>query len=275
MVGGILLALALFLLGRFDNPVSRAIRETAADLVTPAIAVVGAPVRWAQGAYDWLEGLLFLHAENARLKARLRRLERQLAEAERLAERGRALSDLLGYRAAPHRLVASGRLVAFDGGAFQESALITVGRRDGVRVGDPVVAGAGLVGRILEAGQRASRVLLITDLNSRVPGRLASTGLRAIAAGRNGPRLSLLFLPAGAAPQPGEMVLTSGADGIFPPDLPVGRVIRRDGGDLLVEPAVAVDRVDRVAVLAAIHRALLEEEEPAESAGRPRPEEDR
>ncbi len=275
MVGGILLALALFLLGRFDNLISRAIRETAVDLVTPAIVVVQAPLRWARGAYDRVQELLSLHAENTRLKARLRSLEQRLSRAERLAARARALSGLLGYRDAPHQLVASGRLVAFDGGAFQESALITVGRRDGVQVGDAVVANAGLVGRILEAGERASRVLLITDLNSRVPVRLAVTGLRAIAAGRNGPRLSLLFLPADAVPQPGETVLTSGADGIFPPDLPVGRVVRREGGDLLVEPAVALDRLDRVAVLAAVHRALLEDGQAAASTERPRPEDDR
>ncbi len=274
VVGGVLLALALFLLGRFDNPASRAIREKALDLVTPAIAMAEAPVRWVRAAYDWLEGLFAVHAENARLKARLRGIEQQLAEARHLAERGQALSALLGYREAPHRLVASGRLVAFDGGAFQESALVTVGRRDGVRVGDAVVADAGLVGRILEAGERASRVLLITDLNSRVPVRLASTGLRAIAAGRNGQRLSLLFLPADAAPQPGELVTTSGADGIFPPDLPVGRVVRRDGGDLLVEPAVAFGRLDRVVVLAAVHRALLEDDAAADHMDRPRPEDD-
>ncbi len=275
MVGGVLLALALFLLGRFDNPVSRTIRETALDLATPAIAVAAVPVRWAQAAYGWIEGLFTLHAENARLKARLREVEQQLAATERLAERGRILSALLGYREAPHHLVASGRLVAFDGGAFQESALITVGRRDGVRVGDAVVADAGLVGRILEAGEHASRVLLITDLNSRVPVRLASSGLRAIAAGRNGPHLSLLFLPAGTAPQPGELVTTSGADGIFPPDLPVGRVVEQKEGEMLVEPAVAFGLLDRVAVLAAVHRALLEDDETAGRMTQPQPEDDR
>ena len=212
VVGGVLLALALFLLGRFDNPASRAIREKALDLVTPAIAMAEAPVRWVRAAYDWLEGLFAVHAENARLKARLRGIEQQLAEARHLAERGQALSALLGYREAPHRLVASGRLVAFDGGAFQESALVTVGRRDGVRVD--------------------------------------------------------------AAPQPGELVTTSGADGIFPPDLPVGRVVRRDGGDLLVEPAVAFGRLDRVVVLAAVHRALLEDDAAADHMDRPRPEDD-
>ncbi|RMF71333.1 MAG: rod shape-determining protein MreC, partial [Alphaproteobacteria bacterium] len=243
VVGGVLLALALFLLGRFDNPASRAIRERALDLVTPAIAVVEAPLRWGRAGYDWIRDLFALHAENARLKARLRRLEQQLAQAERLAARTRTLSGLLGYRDAPHRLVASGRLVAFDGGAFQESALITVGRRDGVQVGDAVVADAGLVGRILEAGERASRVLLITDLNSRVPVRIGPSGLQAIAGGRNGPRLTLLFLPAGAAPEPGEMVTTSGADGIFPPDLPVGRVVRTAEGELLIEPAVSFARL--------------------------------
>ncbi len=271
VMGAVLLALALFLLGRFDNPVSRAIRAGALDVVTPAIAVVEAPVGWARSAWQWADGLFALHAENRRLKARVAELERALAATEDLRARAEALSRLMAYREAPHELVATGRLVAFDGGAFQESALITAGRRDGVHVGDAVVADDGLVGRILETGERASRVLLITDLNSRVPVRLKDSGIEAIAAGRNAPRLSLLFLPEGARVKSGELVVTSGADGVFPPDLPVGLVVAPEDGALVIAPVVAFSRLDRVAVLAAVRRALLDPGEEDADAGEGEP----
>ena len=97
-----------------------------------------------------------------------------------------------------------------------ESLILNAGAREGVRKGSPVVTGDGLVGRIAGVGYRSARVLLITDLNSRIPVLVEPTGMRAILAGDNSDRPRLIRLPPGATVSPGERVSTSGRAGAFP-----------------------------------------------------------
>jgi rod shape-determining protein MreC len=101
-----------------------------------------------------------------------------------------------------------------------------------------------LVGRVSEAGARAARILLITDLNSRVPVVVEGSQQRAVLAGDNSERPSLRYLEADSAIRIGDRIITSGQGGIFPPGLPVGVVAALDGGLARIEPYAELSRVD-------------------------------
>jgi rod shape-determining protein MreC len=140
------------------------------------------------------------------------------------------------------------RVIANSGGAFVRMILINAGTADHVARGQAAIAGEGLVGRLTEVGDRASRVLLITDLNSRVPVTIDGTHIAAVLAGDNSERPRLMYLPSADAVKVGDRVVTSGEGGVFPPGLPVGVVSAVDGTGPRVEPYVEMSQLGYVLV---------------------------
>jgi rod shape-determining protein MreC len=122
--------------------------------------------------------------------------------------------------------------------------MVNAGRDNGVARGQAALAREGLVGRVAEVGSRAARILLITDLNSRVPVVVDGTHRRAILAGDNAARPSLRYADTGGTMRIGDRIVTSGQGGVFPPGLPVGVVVSADSEGARVEPYAALSRVD-------------------------------
>ena len=127
--------------------------------------------------------------------------------------------------------------------------LLNIGYQPGVGKGHAVVTGEGLVGRVESVGGRATRVLLISDLNSRIPVLIESTRTRAILAGNNSNRPSLIHLVSGATVSPGDRIVTSGHGGVFPVGLPVGLVDAVNEVSITVLPFVPRDRLEYVRIL--------------------------
>jgi len=135
-------------------------------------------------------------------------------------------------------------VVADNGGAFVRTALVAAGYRDGVRRGDAAMTGEGLVGRVVEVGQRSARILLLTDINSRIPVVVERTRDQAILAGDNSDNPQLLYLPHGSSLVPGDRVVSSTAGGAFPPGLPIGVVGSVQNGTAIVSLFVDWDRLE-------------------------------
>jgi rod shape-determining protein MreC len=140
-------------------------------------------------------------------------------------------------------------VIADTGGAFAHSLVLNAGSRAGVGKGQAVVTGEGMVGRIAAVGERSAWVLLITDLNSRIPVTIAPAGIRAILAGNNSDRPRLVHLPPGVAISPGDRVVTSGHGGAFPPGLPVGIVAAVSEAGIDVRPFMDRSRIEYVRVV--------------------------
>ena len=115
---------------------------------------------------------------------------------------------------------------------------LTLGEREGVARGQAAVTGSGLAGRVAQVGQRASRVLLVTDMNSRIPVLVGEARERAVLAGDNTGQPHLVYLGRQARLTPGERVVTSGHGGVFPPGLPIGTVASLEEGVVRVQPFV-------------------------------------
>ena len=107
----------------------------------------------------------------------------------------------------------------------------------------------GVVGRVLMVGAAASRVLLITDFNSRVPVRVERTGQNGVAVGRNSQLLSLQFLPVDMDVVVGDRILTSGDGGVFPPDLPFGEVVAVADAAVDIRTLADLENLDFVRIL--------------------------
>ena len=147
-----------------------------------------------------------------------------------MEEENAQLRALNNVQLARRMTFVTGDVFADSGGPFEQTALVNIGRRDGIEDGAAAVDGAGLVGRVVGVGERASRLLLLTDFSSRVPVVIQPGARRAVLAGDGSLQPKLEFLDGSDPVKPGDLVETSGDGGVFPPDLPVGSVVISTSG---------------------------------------------
>ena len=245
----ILLSLALIVLGRADAPLVERVRAATADFVSPLLSVLSQPVAAVNNAVDRVRQAVFLYQENDRLRTENATLLEWQQAARQLETENAGLRGLTNYYPETTSWFVSGEVIGAAGGAYSRNLLINRGSADGIAKGQAVTSGTGLVGRIAEVGARASRVLLLTDLNSRIPVALDSTHERAILAGDNTDRPLLIYLPPHAKPQIGDKLVTSGDGGVFPPGLLVGVVAAVDGSTVRVEPSTDLSRVEYLRII--------------------------
>lgn len=242
----VLAGAGLVLLGRADVLLAERARMAVADAVTPVFAVVGTPLAVAHAALRELGELRSLRSDNARLRSENEELLRWQAAAVALDAENAMLKDALHWIPDPAASYVTVRVLADAGGIYARSVLLPIGRNHGVTKGQVALDGQGLVGRVTELGARSARVLLVTDLNSRIPVTLEGSRGRAILTGTNGLRPRLMHWLEDALPIEGERVVTSAEAGAFPAGLPVGVVRYNAGNAPEVELAARLDRLDAI-----------------------------
>jgi len=216
---------AMMLLGKVDTVVVERARIAVLDAVAPILDAASRPVASINRAFDEAQDMARLRETNAALQAEVQRLAGWYQEAQRLGEENRSLRNLLNLAPDPERRVVTARVIGDQGGTYVRSVLVGAGSREGVDKNQAVLTGAGLAGRVAQVGWRAARVLLITDINSRIPVVVGQARDRAVLAGDNTAHPELLYLAPGTSISPGDRVVTSGHGGVFPPGLPVGIVV--------------------------------------------------
>ena len=248
-LGLVVAAFGLMMLGKADVVIVERFRAQVTDAVAPILDAVSRPVATVNDLIAEGQELMELRAENALLRKERERLLQWQTAGRKLEAENRALRGLLNFVPREPRGFISARVIADTGGAFAHSLIVNAGSDNEVRRGEAVVSGDGLVGRIVGVGARAARILLITDLNSRIPVVSEQTRARAVLAGNNSGQPVLDHLPPNATVSPGERIVTSGHGGIFPPGLPVGVVVSVSDGGIAVQPFVAADRLEYVRIV--------------------------
>ncbi|HXE17924.1 MAG TPA: rod shape-determining protein MreC [Stellaceae bacterium] len=242
-------ALLLIVIGKADLIVIERTRVAVSDLMAPILAALASPAASVASGVHHVEGLFSLYDENQRLREDNDRLMHWQTVARRLALENAQLRALTHYQPHGASVEIAAQIIANSGGAFARNVLVDAGARDGVARGQAGMTGEGLIGRVAEVGERTARILLLSDLNSRIPVVVGDAGLHAILAGDNSAEPLLLFLPAGAGVKVGDRVVTGGAEGVFPPDLPVGTVSSVDGDTVRVAPYAELARLDYVRIV--------------------------
>jgi len=239
------LAVAIVLVGKADQAVLEPLRVRAIDAAAPVLDALSRPLGAAAGVVDRVRGIATVYKDNLRLAEENRKLLQWQQVALKLSAENEAMRGLL--RVVPEAGVSyvTARLIGNSGG-YVRTAMVNVGSDQGAARGQAAIAEGGLVGRLTEIGSRAARVLLITDLNSRIPVVIPSSHTSAVLAGDNSDRPRLVFASEPKAIRIGARVVTSGDGGVFPPGLPVGVVASLDHGAARVEPYAALSQLDYV-----------------------------
>ncbi len=243
------LAFALMLLSKAETGALERARIVIVDSVAPVLDTLSRPVEAGRDAAQSVRNFFFVFAENDRLRAENERLLRWMQSARQLAVENATLRAQLEYvpEVAPRAVTA--RIIADTGGSFFHSLLINAGSRHLVQRGQAVVSQAGVVGRVAEVGDRSARVLLLTDINSRIPALVESTGDRVIVTGNNTPWPSVTYLASNSPVSSGDRLVTSGHGGVFPPGLPIGTISEVTETRIVLQPAVEIARLSEARIL--------------------------
>ncbi|MDF0491178.1 rod shape-determining protein MreC [Sphingomonas sp. H39-1-10] len=258
LVGAILLALSYFDPNTF-GAARTAIAEVSAP-VSSALAFVGRSVGSVPAG---LGSYVAVHDQNAALRKQIADERAITMRARAINYENRRLKALLALRERVGVPVTTARLVSSSAASTRRFATLNAGAWQGVEHGQPVLGPEGLIGQVLESGPNTARVLLLTDPESSVPVRRTRDGLPALAQGRGDGLVDIRSVSNAAATfSPGEVFVTSGAGGVYPPNIPVARVLRHGRDIVLAETAVRPSTLD----FALVQRAYLPPPAPAPTA---------
>ncbi|MBU6497637.1 MAG: rod shape-determining protein MreC [Rhodospirillales bacterium] len=244
----IAVAFGLMLLGKADALLAERARMALADALSPIYSVLAEPVAHGRAAVAELETIISIYRDNAQLRAENERLLHWRDVALALDAENTRLKANLHWIPGPRASYVTARVVADAGGVYARAVLLSLGPNHGIVKGKVALDDRGLVGRVTEVGARSARVLLITDLNSRIPVILEHSRAHAMLVGTNGARPRLMYWPQGVRPEEGEPVVTSAEANLFPAGLPVGTVRYGAGHIAEVAPAARLDRLEMVRV---------------------------
>jgi rod shape-determining protein MreC len=244
----ILASFGLMLLGKADTLLADRARVALADALAPIYAVLAGPFEQVHAAVNEVGALWAMRSENDRLRVENEQLRRWQSIALALDAENQRLKASLHWIPDPDASFVTARVVADAGGVYAKAVLLSVGPNHGIRKGEIALDERGLVGRVTEVGARTARVLLITDLNSRIPVTLETSRAHAILIGTNGSRPRLLYWPEGVVPKEGERIVTSAEANAFPANLPIGTVHYASSGAAEVEPAAMLQKLEVVRI---------------------------
>lgn len=239
VAGAVLLIVSLAYPGAFGFA-----RAIAGEAARPA-GQMGAEARaGGQTVIEAVAAYFNAGRQNAALRREVGAARANALGMQAIAQENRRLKALIRIIDPTSPPIASARLIGSTASSTRRFAVLSVGTNSGVRPGQPVRAAAGLIGRVIEAGPNTARVLMVTDTENVVPVRRASDGLPAFVEGRADGRIDIRLINMGINPvRKGDVFVTSGSGGIYPPGIPVAIAtdVRREGagGRLASDPADA------------------------------------
>jgi len=230
------------------------------EAVTPVASLLRSASTAVRDAWQGYTDLVGVGEEKEWLRRRVRELESLADGTGEVGAENQRLHGLLELRETMPRDAVAARIAGADIGGLFRTVTLNKGERDGVEKGMAVIAADGVVGRVVATSPHASRVLLAVDASSGIDAVVQRSRVRGIVEGGSDAGCRIKFVKRRDDLQPGDRVLTSGLDGIFPRGVPIGHIvgIPQDDRGLFqtaeVEPAVDLSRLEEVLVVAAPNR---------------------
>ena len=258
----VILCLGNFVLMAFDarsvggQRVIRVWTQTAADFVQSPVTTVTSAV---SGYFGSIASLRSAQDENSALKQRIQELEVELKAKEDLSAENARLAQLLELKEKSKYKVLTARIIGRDPSVFFDSSIINRGSLDGVKLNMPVVTNGGLLGRVTAVGPLTSQVDLITRDKSGVGAVIGeisgSNALGVVVGSSKRDVLEMRYVSGSVEVEVGQIVYTTGQDGIYPAGLKVGEIIQIESGSattphkIVIRPSAGIDTMQEVGVL--------------------------
>ncbi len=236
---------------------TRLIRLWAISAVTPIESAVVHAQKWVQNAWTNYVYLRGTRRENRELRAQIERMKIEDARLSEDARMARRVQALLEFKEQYVESTMAAQVIGTSGSEQSRVLYIDKGSKDGIKTDMAVITPTGIVGKIVQVFPSSAQVLPINDQFSGVGAVLKDTRLQGILKGSQNGATTLQYVMSDEKVEPGEEVLTSGGDRIFPKGLPVGRVVSVEPGkdlflNIRVVPSARLDQVEEVLVVTRI-----------------------
>jgi len=247
------------------------VRQVVALAAYPIQRVALAPVDLFHGVVDYFSTTTSLREENNALRTKQLRAAQGLLQMEALQEENNQLRRLLDARERLPRKSVFAEILYAARDPFSRKVVIDKGAQSGIQPGQPVIDDVGVIGQVTRVYFLMSEVTLLSDKDQAIPLQVLRNGLRAVAYGAEGGMLDLRFMAANADIKNGDILVTSGIDGTYPPGLPVATVarIQRDAAyafaNITLAPTAGTERYRQVLVLSSEAKPPPPEPEPPAS----------
>jgi rod shape-determining protein MreC len=237
VIAGIIVGLVLLALSLVAPATFQSVRGAALDVTGPVAGALHEVTATASGLVSGAGDYWDAARQNGQLKRENKAMLQRMVEARAIVQENRQLKAALQLRERSSKTIAVGRIVGSSFNSPRRFAILSVGSGDGVLVGMPVRSPDGLVGRVIDAGTLASRVLLVSDRANIVPARLLRGGIPVIAQGRGDGTIDVRPLEVGRNPfKRGDIIITSGTGGLYPPLVPIARIVKLDDDGAVALP---------------------------------------
>ena len=237
VIAGIIVGLILLTLSLVAPKSFNGVRGAALDITAPITSALHEVAATGEGLFSGAGDYWDAARQNGELKRERQAMLRRMVEAKAIFQENLQLKATLQLRERDRDTIAAGRIVGSSFNSPRRFAILSAGSNQGVRIGMPVRSADGLVGRIIDAGAFASRVLLVSDRANIVPARLLRGGIPVIAQGRGDGTIDVRPLEVGRNPfRRGDIIITSGTGGLYPPLVPIARVVKLDDDGAVALP---------------------------------------
>jgi rod shape-determining protein MreC len=220
----VVLALIVVLVGRAQPALFNRARAYFSDWASPALEAARVPVNTVGNWVGSVADSFTVYQDNIRLKQENARLRQWQNAALVLEQRLKRYQLLLNAVPDPELASVTAHVIGRDSRPFIDTIILNAGKRQNVKSGEAVVDERGMIGRIFLAGDHTSWVILLTDLNSRIPVTIEPGNIQAMLSGDNTAAPTLEVSAQGVQLKEGQQIVTSGDGGLLPPSLPVGMV---------------------------------------------------
>jgi len=242
------IAFMTILLAKVDSVAIEAINKVVLDITGPVMRVVEFPSRVIHRVYTYFYDISHIYTDNQQLRAENKQLLILQNKVRTLEVENQLLERLLNYTPPPEATFMSAKIIAESGDNFTNMLLVYIGD-EGVQKGQIVLGEESVIGRIDKVSGHYAKVILVTDINSKIPVVIERTRVRGILSGNNTETPSLIFTRSAADIQEGDVVVTSGVGGMFPAGLPIGFVSAIKNGDIAVETMADISRIEYVRIV--------------------------
>lgn len=242
-------SIALLVMSKTNNPAVTRLRTNITDVATPILTVAASPMDALHNAGVWLVETVRLREENIALRNANIDLLKWQAQAKSMEVENESLRKLLNVVPTQKATYITARLVSDMGGPYMHSALINGGSANGIKKDQAAISENGLLGRIVDVGDHSARLLLLNDINSRVPVIAEHSREKSILVGNNTAMPVLSYLASDSKVKVGERIVTSGDGGIFPEGIPVGIIVAISKNVVRVQPYVDATSVQYMSVV--------------------------
>ncbi|QTD45185.1 rod shape-determining protein MreC [Ottowia testudinis] len=260
----VLSALALFLMvadARFH--IVQPLRAAIATVLYPAQWLALQPVQWAQTGVSYLTELKTARATEEAARLKLAEQSQRAGQVEQLLQENARLRELLALRDRVQVPSVAAQVLYDATDPYSRRVVVSKGQVQGIEPGSPVMDESGVLGQVTRVYPFVSEITLLIDRDQVIPVMNARTGTRSVAYGDPSPHggmMELRYMSATEDVKEGDLLTTSGVDGVYPPGLPVARVVSVDRrGDtsftrIQCQPLAKLQGVTHVMVLAPMQR---------------------